>query len=269
MNNTENIKLMVTNLLKHCDSVHVACCRHVGVKDKEKMISKKYFNENLIKWFWYENLNNSANILVRPDPQLDHPWLFIDDVPIKKARKCALTYQCIVVETSAHNCQIRLLATQNLSKHNRALVQRQLVELLGSDADLGSIAGCKWGRLVGFPNRKPGRGGFVTNLIALPDPTLPKFNVIPYLKPPTHSELEGVAYVPKNQSLRKKRKNTNEDTSGDDFGYALNRLRFFKDNGLDYVGEAKKLEVDLLARTHKRNPTQYAALTIKSVLKSL
>ena len=31
MNNTENIKLMVTNLLKHCDSVHVACCRHVGV----------------------------------------------------------------------------------------------------------------------------------------------------------------------------------------------------------------------------------------------
>lgn len=276
MNRNEQIKVMIATLLESCDSVQVAACRHVGVKEKEKLIFKKNFNENLIAWLWYENLNNSANILVRPAPELDHPWLFIDDVPLNVAIKISAKYQCIVVETSRDNCQVRLLSSQNLPKEERTLIQRSLVEALGSSADAGSIAGCKWGRLVGFPNRKPGRSGFTTDLIALPDSTLPKFDVKPYLQAPTPSVFEGVLYVLNKQSSHNrvinKTKTTvtgKEDISGDDFGYILNRLRFFKKNGHDYLAEAKRLESELCHRTHKRNPLRYSQLTVSAVLKAL
>ena len=276
MNRNEQIKVMIATLFEYCDLVQVAVCRNVGVKDQEKVIFKKNFTESLISWLWYENLNNNANVWVRPAPEAAHPWLFIDDVPLTLAIKISVKYQCIVVETSRDNCQVRLLSSENLTKSDRTLMQRRLVEALGSSADTGSIAGCKWGRLVGFPNRKLSRSGFTTDLIALPDSTLPKFDVKPYLQAPTPSVFEGVLYVLNKQSSHNrvinKTKTTvtgKEDISGDDFGYILNRLRFFKKNGHDYLAEAKRLESKLCHKTHKRNPLIYSQLTLTAVLKVL
>ncbi len=163
---TEQSVEMVFQLLKYTSHLQVAACRFIGTVDEALII--KLWDEKLLPWFKFENTKNNANIWVRPEPESAHPWLFIDDVPKGMAKKIANNYQCIVVETSPNNCQIRLVSNCDLSKEQRTDVQRSLVKLLGASADSGSIAGCKWGRLPGFRNKKPGKNGW-TNLISVPD----------------------------------------------------------------------------------------------------
>ena len=180
---------MVDCFLQHCDSLEAAACRNIGRSNEIVLI--KNWDTKLLGWFKYENANNFANIWIRPSPEKLHPWLLIDDVPLQLAMKISRKYQCIVVETSQLNCQIRLLANECLTKEQRKVIQVELVKLLGVNADVGSTAGCKWGRLPGFRNRKPDRDAW-TNLISIPNTTLPKFDIAKYVNPISSTESGGV-----------------------------------------------------------------------------
>jgi hypothetical protein len=111
-----------------------------------------------------ENAGRHSNILVRPDPAQDHPWLLIDDLPT--ARALALTKEIggLAVETSKWNCQVRVLSDRNLDQQQRGSAQKTLQDRLQSDP--GSVQGEKWGRLPGFTNQKQGKSGQWTNLLA-------------------------------------------------------------------------------------------------------
>jgi len=274
LNRTEQALAMVDSLLLHCDCLEAAACRNIG-RPNESVLIKKW-DPKLLGWLGYENANNLANIWIRPPAEQLHPWLFIDDLPLTTAIKLTRKYQCIVIETSQGNCQVRLLAKVGMSKIDRKIVQVSLVKLLG--ADVGSTAGCKWGRLPGFRNRKPDRDAW-TNLIAVPDPSLPRFDVSPYL-PYLNCEISTTKVVvcvstsamPTNICSTKTNKGDDGlDQSGNDYGYILNRLRFFKLHGHDYLAEAKRLESELCHKnkTRKRNPLIYSQLTVTAVLKVL
>ena len=260
-NRIEQVLVMVDSLLMHCDSLEVAACRNIG--RNETVLIKKW-DQKLIGWFGYENANNFANIWIRPSPDLPHPWLFLDDIPLSLALNLNKKYQCILVETSQGNCQIRLLASESLSKEQRKVVQVELVKLLGSNADFGSTAGCKWGRLPGFRNRKPNRDCW-TNLLSLPDENLPMFDPTPYLK----VEFSTTQVVVRVSALNSKNNIGDFDQSGKDFGYIFNRLRFLKEHGHDFHEEAKRLKAELRERTQKRDPQLYAERTINAALKFL
>ncbi len=262
---------MADCFLQHCDSLQVAACKHIGRSNEAVLI--KNWDPKLLGWFKYENSNNFANIWIRPSPEQLHPWLLIDDVPLHLAIKISRKYQCIVVETSQLNCQIRLLANECLTKEQRKIVQVELVKLLGANADVGSTAGCKWGRLPGFRNRKPDRDAW-TNLISIPNTTLPKFDTAIYVNHFSSTVSGGMCLttIPSRTSKHSSiiiRKDNRIDLSGKDFGYLFGRLKFFKETGRDYLTEAKTLKSDLILSTHKRNPEQYAELTMNAVLNLL
>ena len=108
------------------------------------------------------NTRGNANILARPDPAAPHPWIFIDDLPLSLGVALAEEIAALVIETSAGNCQVRLLSSIRLDLECRQAAQEIICIRFG--ADPGSIAGDKWGRLPGFTQRKPGKAGQWTNL---------------------------------------------------------------------------------------------------------
>lgn len=256
---------MIETMLENCDSVEIGALRNVGAEG-EKLVSqayKKNDSESILKWLSYENANNQANILIRPCPSNPHPWLFFDDLPFSVANSLSEKYQCAILETSFKNYQARLLSNCNLSAIDRYNAQRQIVKLLHGNADLGSVAGDKFGRLPGFKNRKKGKN-FWTFLAAIPDKTLPKFDPQPYLSPSPPYRGGCVSMVNKNQT----KTNTEYDQSAIDFGFVFNRLRYFKKAGFDYLAESKKLEFKLIesSKLRKSNPEDYAKRTIKKAM---
>lgn len=117
----------------------------------------------LLGWAGWQQVNEHAQILVRPAPEASHPWLLADDIPVVDALAFAGKRAALVIETSPSNCQLRVLADRPMSMPERTTAQRILRAHLGGDP--GSIAGDKWSRLPGYRNAKPGRGGCWTNLL--------------------------------------------------------------------------------------------------------
>jgi len=104
-----------------------------------------------------------ANILFRPDPAVEHPWLFADDLSTERLLALASQISCIAIETSQGNGQARLLADRPMNQAERGAAQRVLSQRLGGDP--GSSSGEKWGRLPGFTSQKPGKQGQWTNIL--------------------------------------------------------------------------------------------------------
>jgi len=221
--------------------------------------------KDLLAWARFENAANEANIFIRPTPETRHPWLFLDDLSFEKADALSEKYQCIIVETSSRNYQARLLANRDLTLSERFEVQRVLAMKIGGDP--GSTSGCKFGRLPGFKNRKLGKD-FWTQLAALPNSTLPKFNPDSILN--TLPPVGGCAPASASSTYIGNA-STGTSQSESDFGYVIGRLRFFKSTGLDYLAESRKLEAALAesSRDRKKKPEQYAKLTIENALKQL
>lgn len=176
----------VTALLKHCASVEVQSIRNINTPDespKSVRVARSLADlERLRRWLWHENESCNGQILIRPAAEEDHPWLLLDDVPSEMAERIARKYAALVVETTPGNCQIRVLADRPLSANERLAIQGELVSRLcraESRADEGSTSGVKMGRLPGYKNRKPGRGGCWTNLIADTSATAPRFVAVP------------------------------------------------------------------------------------------
>ena len=181
-----------------------------------------------LAWLRYENTRENANAWIRPSAgDYGHPWLMFDDVITAKAISLSKKYQAVIVETSVGNCQAWLKANRNLQKDERELVKKNLVPLLNGDP--GAISEPRWGRIPGFTNRKIGKVGQWTNLIALPNTTLPIFNSSPYLSclPPALAPVVGgcvpskVEYFP----IPMLDKSCGRDESRAEFSFALMSLR--------------------------------------------
>ena len=159
---------MINALRAHLGSVplEIGALRHLGTDDAtllRRALAPGADPVALLAWCGWQQVREAAQILIRPDPEQAHGWLLVDDVPAAVALAFAARRAALVVETSPGNCQCRILADRPLSMPERTAAQRALREYLGGDA--GSIAGDKWGRLAGYANQKPGRGGFWTKLL--------------------------------------------------------------------------------------------------------
>ena len=114
-----------------------------------------------LAWARAENAHG-AEIYIRPSRGFDWPLVFLDDLPIPVARKLALSYGAMVIQTSpAGGCHVWLPCDRSLDEDARLQTQRGLAARFG--ADKASVSGEHLGRLAGFKNWK--RDGCWVNLI--------------------------------------------------------------------------------------------------------
>jgi hypothetical protein len=258
----------IAALKMYCCTLEIGVLPHIGTEHEGVMLSHVIADENresLIKWAKWNNAKNGANVFIRPAPQNNHPWLFFDDLTVEFAMKISQKYASLVVETSRKNCQIRLLSTKDLTQAERAAVQKQLAPKI--NADPGSTSGDKWGRLAGFQNRKPGKDGFWTRLIADTTQAKPRFDPERWLSPPGGA-CDSVVFPEHRNPVRR---GGGASDSEQEFGWAVGRLAWFRNNRPDaFDAEIARMTSDILERAtarHKRSPEDYAVRTIQAVLR--
>ena len=160
---------MISALRAHLGPVglEIGVVPRIGRQDQGKPIRRELAPDadptKLLGWCSAQQVNAQAQVWVRPAPDVDHAWLFADDVPTAEAVAFAARRAALVVETSEGNCQLRILADRLMTPAERTAAQRVLRLHLGGDP--ASVAGGKWGRLAGFSNQKPGKCGFWTRLL--------------------------------------------------------------------------------------------------------
>lgn len=116
------------------------------------------------------NEEGKENIYIRPVPADEHSIIFLDDVTVEGInflRENGIFPAC-VAETSQTNFQIWIRLANHQPREIRKGIERYIIGLLeqhGYHADSGSADGMHYGRLVGFINQKPSRGGFRVALI--------------------------------------------------------------------------------------------------------
>ncbi|WP_297487002.1 DNA-primase RepB domain-containing protein [Ferrovum sp.] len=264
------IESHITALKVYCGTLEIGVLPNIGTEHEGVMLSHVIADENresLIKWAKWNNAKNGANAFIRPVPGDSHPWLLLDDLTVPIATGISQKYAAVVVETSRGNCQVRLLATINLTQAERASVQRQLAPKV--NADPGSTAGDKWGRLAGFQNRKPGKEGWWTRLIADTTQVKPRFDPERWLSPPGGACDSAVFPEHRNPVHR----GGGASDSEQEFGWAVGRLAWFRNHRPDaFDAEVARMTSDILKRAtarHKRNPEDYAARTIQAVLRNI
>lgn len=119
--------------------------------------------EKSLSWATARNMAGN-NVYFRParyspdGSKTAHPCLLLDDLNTETARKIVKKYRSITVETSAGNIQAWIITSRLLSENERHQAQAALAGLIV--ADLGSTSGEHFGRIPGYKNQKPGRGGF-------------------------------------------------------------------------------------------------------------
>ena len=162
---------MIRALRAHLGPVglEIGVVPRIGRPDQGKPIRRDLAPDadpaKLLGWCSAQQVNAQAQVWVRPAPDVDHAWLFADDVPTAEAVAFAARRAALVIETSPNNCQLRILADRPMTPAERTAAQRVLRLHLGGDG--GSISGGKWGRLAGFSNQKPGKTGWWTRLLCL------------------------------------------------------------------------------------------------------
>jgi hypothetical protein len=252
-------------LLRHCEAVEVTVIRYIGT-NREQTLGRPHRVRTLddlgALWPWLraENATRSANIYIRPCPASDHPWLFLDDLPTSRALAISRKYAALVVETSVGNTQIRLLVDRDLSTSERAEVQGHLARLVS--ADPGSTAGDKWGRLPGFTNRKLGKSGQWTNLLADTTESAPRY--APDLRASSPPPREGEGVVASPSPRRACTDGSDTDNSVLEFAYACHALRA----GVDPDAVTAQIVARVAASGRKKNH-DYAMRTVAAAMSKL
>lgn len=190
----------------------------------------------------------------------DHPALFLDDLTIEDAWHCAYGRNGLVIQTSADNTQLWLIADSSLGAERRKRLERLLAERFSSD---GSAAdGVHFGRLPGFKNWKPGRKACWINFLGeskgecvvanesewsgAAAPSIPKGGGAVLSLSFTISSTESIAIAP-----------VESDPARHEFGWAINAFR----RGLS----KNDVLAEILARANARKKagaTSYAERTV-------
>ncbi len=273
-----------------CETLEIGVLPYIGRDNECGLFSRTVGNNitGLLNWARFQNASQSAQIYVRPHPHTDHPWLFLDDVTAEMALRISQKYAAVVVETSKGNCQIRLLSPAALSCSERATVQKSIAPKVM--ADRASTAGDKWGRLAGFQNRKPGKEGWWTPIVADTTQTRPRFDPAPFMtatngsdghtpqKSSSHGWCEA---TPRKISPLGGRVSSVSNSGGSvqctgseserEFTWVINRIRWFLERRPEMLGcELSKMVENLIQRATargKRDPDQYANRTIAAAMR--
>ena len=174
----------------------------------------------VLPWLRGRNAAGAA-IWARP-ADAAHSWIFLDDLPVKRARGIAEKYRAIVVETSPGNAQVWICAKRDLGREQRQVVNRALAALIGADPH--AIAEPRWGRLPGFKSGKEGRSW--TNLVVVSH-ECPFFEPAPYFPPPlptTVSSRSAVIGGRVSSSSSRAKCSESVDESAREFAYACHAL---------------------------------------------
>lgn len=244
-------------LLSHVETVEFAAAEYGAagrvtrvVEARARVRAPSDF-ERIAAWLWARN-HAGANIWSRPaDP--DHPLIMLDDLLVERARAICRKYRAAVVETSPENAQVWIACGRLLSREERQDVARSLCRLVGSDP--GAISEPRWGRLPGYPQRKPGKGGW-TNLISISEASL--LDPTPHLAaaslpPPPRERGGGGALALARPTSRR----AGADESVREFAFACHALR----RGMR-LDEVEALIQAHVAATGRKKSAGYAARTV-------
>ena len=105
----------------------------------------------LFHWLRYRNAMG-ADIFIRPCRLRAQSVLFLDDLPMHRARMVAGKYSSCVIETSPGNTQVWIAIDRSLLLSDRKRAQRRIASLGFSDP--ASISGDHLGRLCGMRSQK-------------------------------------------------------------------------------------------------------------------
>jgi hypothetical protein len=257
-------------LSEFCETLEMGVLPYIG-RGNERGLSSRPVGNNisgLLNWARFQNASQSAQVYIRPHPQTDHPWLFLDDVTTEMALRISQKYAAVVVETSKGNCQIRLLSSVALNRFQRATVQKSIAPRIM--ADRASTAGDKWGRLAGFQNRKPGKEGWWTPIVADTTQVRPRFDPDPFMTATNGSGGDaGPTLSPQGRAVVSASHNNSE--SEREFTWVINRIRWFLERRPEMLGsEVPKMVENLVQRATvrgKRYPEQYANRTIVAAMR--
>jgi hypothetical protein len=233
-----------------------------GVREGKRKIAGLSDYERLRPWLRYENAHGS-NIWIRPAVPA-HALVMLDDLPPSTARAIARKYRALAVETSRGNAQAWIVCSRALSREERQDVARSLCVL--SQSDPGAISEPRWGRLSGFRQKKPGKEGFLTRIIAAAGPDRPALDPSPHLKAaapssrPAHAGGGVVASYPHPRSSG----STGGDESRREFAFACHALR----RGMT-PAQVEAAIVAHVAGTGRRKSRDYASRTVAAALSSL
>jgi RepB DNA-primase from phage plasmid len=196
---------------------------------------------------WIRHMNaTGSDIYIRPHGEGSFAFLFLDDLPLEKARRVATKYASCIVETSPGNTQVWLLTTACLSKGERAQAQQHLRDL--GCTDPGSVSGDHFGRLCGLKSQK--RQCWV-NLSTISSAR--RYDVVLTKSPPSFPLPEGG---------RRCASSLSSSQSERDFGWVCGRLR------AGHQVEQILLDLERKATERgKKNPKQYAQRTVINALR--
>ncbi|WP_297480599.1 DNA-primase RepB domain-containing protein [Ferrovum sp.] len=259
-------------LFGFCETLEVGVLPYIG-RDNERGLFSRLVGDNitgLLNWARFQNASQSAQIYVRPHSQNDHPWLFLDDVTKETALRISQKYASVAVETSQGNCQIRLLSSMALSCSERATVQKCIAPKIM--ADRASTAGDKWGRLAGFQNRKPGKEGWWTTIVADTSQASHRFDPEPFMSETNWSKGQSGSgkISPQGDRVFSQNGCGNCSESEREFAWVVNRIKWFMEQRPDRLqGDLPAMIENLTQRARsrgKRHPEAYAERTVAAAI---
>jgi hypothetical protein len=225
------------------------------VREGKRKIASPADYDRLRPWLRHENAAGS-NIWIRP-AVAEHAIVMLDDLPTATAAAITRKYRALAVETSPGNAQAWIVCSRPLSREQRQDVARSLCCLVGSDP--GAISEPRWGRLAGFRQKKPGKAGFLTRIIAAAEPDLPPLDPAQYLKAAPSSPAQAGGVVAYHSSI-----SGGGDESRREFAFACHALR----RGMSPT-EIEAAMRARLAATGRRKSRDYAARTVAAALARL
>jgi hypothetical protein len=230
------------------------------VREGKRKIASPADYDRLRAWLRHANAAG-CNIWIRPSAA-EHAIVMLDDLPTATAAAVARKYRALAVETSPGNAQAWIVCSRALTREQRQDVARSLCHLIGSDP--GAISEPRWGRLAGFRQRKPGKVGFLTRVIAA-SRNSPPLNPTPHLvgasSPPAARAGHGGGVVAYHSS-------SNTPAGGDEsrreFAFACHALK----RGMT-PAEVEAAIAAHVAATGRRKSAGYAARTVAAALSRL
>jgi hypothetical protein len=253
---------MINWFLEHCDLLEVAAAHYSAtgrvdlVLDGKRKIASPEDYIRLRPWLRHENAHG-CNIWIRPAVP-EHAIVMLDDLPTATAAAVARKYRALAIETSPGNAQVWIVCSRPLTREERQDVARSLCRLVGSDP--GAISEPRWGRLAGYRQRKPGKEGFLTRIIAAAEPDRPPLDPAPHLLGALSSPAPAggvVAYHSTSTS-------SGGDESRRELAFACHALR----RGMSPAAVQAAIEQHVAA-TGRRKSTGYAAATVRAALARL